>query len=54
MINIAVVGAGAWGKNHIRVFSELPNVRLKYVCDSDPSKLASVRKTIPNRRPLKI
>src|SRR4030067_784564 len=47
MISIAVVGAGAWGKNHIRVFSELPNVRLKYVCDSDPSKLASVRKTHP-------
>jgi predicted dehydrogenase len=47
MINIAAVGAGAWGKNHIRVFSELPNVRLKYVCDSDPSKLAFVRKTYP-------
>jgi len=47
MINVAVVGAGAWGKNHIRVFSELPNVRLKYVCDSDPSKLASVRKAYP-------
>jgi predicted dehydrogenase len=47
MINIAVVGAGAWGKNHIRVFSELPNVRLKYVCDSDPSKLTFVRKAQP-------
>jgi len=41
------VGAGAWGKNHIRVFSELPNVWLKYVCDSDPSKLTSVRKAYP-------
>ncbi len=47
MINVAVVGAGAWGKNHIRVFSELPNVRLKYVCDNDPPKLASVRKAHP-------
>ena len=47
MMNIAAVGAGAWGRNHIRVFSELPNVRLKYVCDSDPSKLASVRKAHP-------
>ena len=45
MINIAVVGAGAWGKNHIRVFSEIPNVRLKYVCDQDPSKLRSIQKT---------
>jgi len=47
MINIAVVGAGAWGKNHIRVFSEIPNVRLKYICDSDPSKLTSVQKAYP-------
>ena len=45
MINVAVIGAGAWGKNHIRVFSEMPNVRLKYVCDQDPSKLRSIQKT---------
>ncbi len=47
MINIAVVGAGAWGKNHIRVFSEIPNVRLKYVCDQDPSKLCVLEKVYP-------
>jgi predicted dehydrogenase len=47
MVDIAVVGAGAWGKNHIRVFSEIPNVRLKYVCDSDPMKLSSIRKAYP-------
>jgi predicted dehydrogenase len=47
MTTMAVVGAGAWGKNHIRVFSEMPNVRLKYVCDSDPVKLSSIRKTYP-------
>ena len=47
MVNIAVIGAGAWGKNHIRVFSELPRVRLKYICDSDPSKLAAMRKAYP-------
>lgn len=47
MINIAVVGAGAWGKNLIRVFSEIPNVRLKYICDSDPSKLLAIQKIYP-------
>jgi predicted dehydrogenase len=52
MINVAVVGAGAWGKNHIRVFSELPNVRLKYVCDQDPSKLRSLQKTYPQAKML--
>ena len=48
--NVAVVGAGAWGKNHIRVFSEIPNVRLKYVCDQDPSKLLSLQKTYPQTK----
>jgi predicted dehydrogenase len=47
MINVAVVGAGAWGKNHIRVFSEMPHVRLKYICDLDPSKLISMKKIFP-------
>ncbi len=47
MISIAVVGAGAWGKNHIRVFSEIPNVQLKYICDSDPAKLSSMQKAYP-------
>jgi predicted dehydrogenase len=50
MVSIAVVGAGAWGKNHIRVFSELPNVRLKYICDQDSSKLSSIQKTYPQSK----
>ena len=50
MVSIAVVGAGAWGKNHIRVFSEIPNVRLKYICDQDPSKLISLQKTYPQTK----
>ena len=47
MVDIAVIGAGAWGKNHIRVFSGLPKVRLKYICDSDPAKRASMQKAYP-------
>jgi predicted dehydrogenase len=50
MIDIAVVGAGAWGKNHIRVFSEIPNVRLRYVCDQDASKLRSLQETYPQTK----
>ncbi len=50
MINIAVVGAGAWGRNHIRVFSEIANVRLKYVCDTDPKKLSSLQKSYPQAK----
>jgi predicted dehydrogenase len=50
MISIAVVGAGAWGKNHIRVISEIPNVRLKYICDSNPSKLSAIQKSYPQSK----
>ena len=50
MVGVAVVGAGAWGKNHIRVFSEIPNVQLKYICDSDSSKLLSIQKAYPQTK----
>lgn len=32
---MAVIGAGIMGKNHARVFSELPNVVLTAICDTD-------------------
>ena len=50
MIGIAVVGAGAWGKNHIRVFSDIPDVQLKYICDSDPQKLLALQKSYPQSK----
>ena len=53
MVHIAVVGAGAWGKNHIRVFSEIPGVRLKYICDSDPAKLTALQKSYPQSTTVK-
>jgi len=50
MISIAVVGAGAWGRNHIRVFSEIPDVQLKYICDRDPQKLLAIQKSYPQSK----
>lgn len=32
-VGVAVVGAGAWGKNHVRNFAAIPGSRLLYVCD---------------------
>ena len=32
-LRVGVIGAGFWGKNHVRVFSELGNVELAAVCD---------------------
>jgi UDP-N-acetylglucosamine 3-dehydrogenase len=39
MVRIAVIGTGGWGKNHVRVLSELGN--LSAVCDLDASRAAA-------------
>ena len=40
---LACVGAGYWGKNLVRVFSGLSDVRLKTVCDASPDVRKAVR-----------
>lgn len=39
-IGIAVVGAGEWGRNHVRVWRELGNLRV--VCDTSAERLADL------------
>ena len=34
-VGIAVIGAGGWGKNHVRNYSALPDAHLRYICDRD-------------------
>jgi len=34
-VGIAVVGAGGWGKNHVRNYAAIPEADLRYVCDRD-------------------
>lgn len=34
-MNIAVIGAGAMGKNHIRIFADMPNVNLVAIADTN-------------------
>jgi UDP-N-acetylglucosamine 3-dehydrogenase len=41
-LKMAVVGVGFWGRNHVRVLSELPDVELVAVCDVDPQRTAMV------------
>jgi len=43
---VAVVGAGYWGKNLIRNFQELGALRV--ICDSSPPLLESYAATYPN------
>lgn len=37
MINLALIGAGKWGKNYLRAVKNLKNVRIKYVCSGKKS-----------------
>jgi UDP-N-acetylglucosamine 3-dehydrogenase len=42
MLTIGVIGAGVWGKNHVRVFNELENVNLTGVSDLNENLLKRV------------
>ena len=47
-LNVAVVGAGYWGKNLVRNFSVAKRCNLKYICDLDEKILAAQKKNYPN------
>ena len=40
VLRVAVIGAGSFGKNHVRVVSENPHAELKFVVDADPARAA--------------
>ncbi|MFC2075739.1 Gfo/Idh/MocA family protein [candidate division KSB1 bacterium] len=46
-VTVAVVGAGNWGKNHVRVLANMPGVRLKMVCDVSPERIRLVNDSFP-------
>ena len=35
-VNVAVIGCGNWGRNHIRIYKELESSELRVVCDAVP------------------
>jgi len=43
----AVVGAGGWGKNHVRNFAAMPEAELRYVCDRSEAVLGTVAAQYP-------
>jgi predicted dehydrogenase len=49
-VRIAVVGAGNWGRNHVRTVATLPEATLAAVCDIDPARLEHVRRLYPSAR----
>ena len=47
MINIAVIGAGGWGKNHLRTFDKQPDCELLACCDLNDKNLINAQKNYP-------
>ena len=47
VLNIAVVGYGHWGVNHVRVFQSLPQTRVVAVVDSDLDRLTTLIANYP-------
>ncbi len=45
MLKVAVVGVGAMGRNHARIFAEMPETHLAAVCDLDVEAAAQVART---------
>ena len=41
-VGLAVVGAGSWGRNHVRSLATMPGVRLRWVCDRSAAIRASI------------
>ncbi len=50
LTRVAVVGAGMWGINHVRVFASEPRCKLLAVCDPDPRAAARVHQLAPEVR----
>jgi UDP-2-acetamido-3-amino-2,3-dideoxy-glucuronate N-acetyltransferase len=46
-LRIAILGAGGWGKNHVRVFCELLGPDRVVVCDTDPDRRADAERAHP-------
>ncbi len=41
-IGVAVIGTGFWGKNHARVYKELPNTNLVAICDVNAERAKAI------------
>ena len=46
-LRVGVIGAGSWGKNHVRTLASLPETSLTAVCDMDPGTRDRLTKQYP-------
>ena len=45
-INVAIVGLGGRGSSHLKIYSELPDVRVAWLCDVDQAALERAQATL--------
>lgn len=45
MLNVGVIGVGSMGRNHARVYAELPDVNLAALADTSPDTVQSIART---------
>ena len=50
MNTVSVIGCGYWGPNLIRNFAESEEAEVRWICDSDPKRLATVSRRYPAAR----
>jgi predicted dehydrogenase len=50
MVRVAVVGAGAWGINHVRAFARAPGAELVMVCDVSATACERAQAIAPHAR----
>lgn len=46
-IRVGVIGAGTWGRNHVRLLASAPGAELVAVCDSDPGVRTRIAGAFP-------
>jgi predicted dehydrogenase len=46
-LRVAVIGAGVWGRNHVRTLASLVEVELAAVCDTSPGRRDELRRQYP-------
>ncbi len=46
-IRVAAIGAGSWGRNHVRSLATLPEAELVAVCDIDESRRVAAQRQYP-------
>ncbi len=42
LLNTAVIGCGVWGRNHARVYKQIPDIQLKTVVDADETRAREI------------